>query len=69
MVNIATTRAPKDAMQLALLVAMGAKGVELSFWYWTNGALNKDKAYMDYGDGLMKAAMAQLKKANDLLKR
>ncbi len=60
---IIETDPPREMQQLAMLTAMGAKGVELSLWHYIYALLTSDSRYLELGDSYLSAGLDHLRSA------
>ena len=68
-VLVATTQPPQGARRLAMLVAMGAEGIELALRYYIYGLLARDADYLGQGDLLFRRGLAELTAAEEMRER
>ena len=66
MVLMATTDPEAEYQQAAIMLLMGAKGVELALWHYIYAVLGNSQEAKDHGDELLGAAVSQLNDAKEL---
>ena len=63
---IIETNPPREMQQLAMLIAMGAKGVELSVWHYIYALMTSDSRHLEIGDEHLSVGLDQLSAAGEM---